>query len=244
MQSSEPIPGNPWPHEMVLSIDDSPQGRHERLGVRVAGGLAGAGDALPPRLAPGPARLNPEGSPAPAAPAAAAPAVPTAPAALAAPAAPKEWAEAWPALWHAAVDRLAHVVSPDQAERMRRAADAAADESVDFDDLLALLDGPNWRESFGDEAFRTPEAAASWEEWQHAHRQTVNLRRPLTYHETPEWVALPALVPAWRAGLEKIVLVPCRGDFTRRLGAGTLLVTESTRHDPVRYSRALRSFAG
>ncbi|WP_368496269.1 hypothetical protein [Herbiconiux sp. A18JL235] len=221
MQSMEPMPGNPWPHEMVLSIDDSPHGLHELLWVREAWGLEVEGDDLPPLLAHGPAPLAVEGS-----------------------AAPREWAEAWPALWHAAVDRLAHVVGPGQAERMRRAADAAADESVGFDDLLALIDGPNWRESFGDEAFRTPEAGASWEAWQHAHRQTVNLRRPLTYHETPEWVALPALVPAWQAGLEKIVLIPCRGDFTRRLGAAALLVTEPTRHDPLRYARALRSFAG
>ncbi|QJU53396.1 hypothetical protein SCB71_09015 [Herbiconiux sp. KACC 21604] len=221
MRSSDPVPGNPWPHEMVLSIDDFPSALHELLWVREAWGLDVHGDDLPPLLTHGPARLAPADASAPAA-----------------------WASAWPVLWRAALDRIAHVVGPDQAERMRGAALAAADESVGFDDALALIDGPNLRESFGDSAFTSTDAASSWEAWQHAHRQTVNLRRPLLYEETPEWVALPALVPAWKAGLEKIVLIPCRGDFTRRLGASALLVTESTRHDPLRYVRALRSFAG
>jgi hypothetical protein len=57
--------------------------------------------------------------------------------------------------------------------------------------------------------------------------------------EGPERLALDALVPAWRAGLTKIVEIPCRGTFTRILGPRSILVTAETRADPDRYREAL-----
>lgn len=39
MRSDRPIPGNPWPHDMVLGIDDTPQPFCDLLFVRQAWGL-------------------------------------------------------------------------------------------------------------------------------------------------------------------------------------------------------------
>ena len=53
---------------------------------------------------------------------------------------------------------------------------------------------------------------------------------------------IAALVPAWEAGLMRIVTIPCRGEHTRVIGDSALLVTDATRADPELYSAALASF--
>jgi hypothetical protein len=40
MQSSEPMPGNPWPHDMVIRVEDAPPDLCELLFVRDAWGLS------------------------------------------------------------------------------------------------------------------------------------------------------------------------------------------------------------
>ena len=60
---------------------------------------------------------------------------------------------------------------------------------------------------------------------------------------SPERRDLEALIPAWRAGLTKVVTIPCRGDHTRRVGDNALLVTDETRADSERDRRALAAFA-
>jgi hypothetical protein len=59
---------------------------------------------------------------------------------------------------------------------------------------------------------------------------------------SPEHRDLGAMVPAWRAGLSKILTIPCPGGYTRKLNANVLLVTDTTRADSDRYRDALRSF--
>ena len=50
MLSSVPIPGNSWPHDMVLTIEDDSQTLLELLWVREAWRLQPAGDDLAPLL--------------------------------------------------------------------------------------------------------------------------------------------------------------------------------------------------
>jgi hypothetical protein len=50
------------------------------------------------------------------------------------------------------------------------------------------------------------------------------------------------VIPAWKAGLMKIVEIPCRGTFTRRSSPNALLVTAETRADDERYRQALSLF--
>ena len=56
MQSTSAIPGNPWPHDMVVEIEDSPHALLDLLWLREACGLQPAGVDLPPLLAHPPAR--------------------------------------------------------------------------------------------------------------------------------------------------------------------------------------------
>ena len=60
--------------------------------------------------------------------------------------------------------------------------------------------------------------------------------------EQPEHAARGALIKAWQSGLTKIVEIPCRGNFTRRIGTHAILVTAETRADPERYRAALAEF--
>ena len=66
------------------------------------------------------------------------------------------------------------------------------------------------------------------------------LSTPLEDH--PERRDLPTLISAWRAGLTKIVTIPCSGEFTRRVSKNALLVTAGTREDSDSYRRALSTF--
>lgn len=64
----------------------------------------------------------------------------------------------------------------------------------------------------------------------------------LSLDQTPERLALDSLIPAWRAGLTKLVVIPCRGSYTRRIGEATLPLTDETREDPDLFADTLRSF--
>jgi len=54
VRSSVPIPGNPWPHDMVITVDDDPVSLVELLWVRDAWGLQPLHDDVPPPLVDSP----------------------------------------------------------------------------------------------------------------------------------------------------------------------------------------------
>jgi len=66
------------------------------------------------------------------------------------------------------------------------------------------------------------------------------MRRPR--EDEPERRSLEALIPARRAGLSRVVTIPCRGEHTRMVERSALLVSDGTRDDPERYAAALRAF--
>lgn len=213
MRSLVPMPDNPWPHDMVITIEDSPHALLDLLWIREAWQLDPEGDDLPPALIDTPVSVS-------------------ATQLAAAPIA--EWRAAWPDLWHSC---LCHAgTTPD-----RGAIDRLQTMELDAEDrerLLRELFGSSWRDWFGADALT--EAS---QEWQYALFQKRAERHLLPYDQSPEWLALDALVPAWRAGLTKIVEIPCRGTFTRILGPHSILVTTETRADPGRYREALALFA-
>lgn len=208
MRSVVPVDGDPWPHDMILSIDDRPQALLELLWVREAWGLEPEGD-LPGPLADAPGTVG------------------TSPDAAA-------WEEAWPGLWNSA---LAHAAQPHDPILMDR-LQASPDRSGERADLLALLTGPTWRDRFGDTALEV-----GFTEWS---QRDFEKRWPPRHNaaESPERLALDDLVPAWNAGLERVLTIPCVGEHTRVVSASSLLVTESTRWNPALYSSALRTFVG
>ncbi|MEV7693597.1 hypothetical protein AB0N73_09735 [Microbacterium sp. NPDC089189] len=103
---------------------------------------------------------------------------------------------------------------------------------------MAQLVGPSWIDRFGDAAF--DDRYTAWTTMLFEQRQAA---RPRSTSEEPERRSLTALVPAWEAGLTRIVTIPCRGEHTRVISDSALLVTQTTRADPALYSAALTSFA-
>lgn len=209
MRSTTPIPGNPWPHDMVITVDDDPHQLVELLWVREAWGLEATGGDLPPGLVEPPPRAGE-------------------------PDEREAWEAAWPQVWEAAVRHAAVRVEPSVFEELRRTADGSAERA----ELIRRLRGPTWRGRFGDTAF-----TEDYRAWTEARFYARRDDRPRSLAESPERRCLDALIPAWQAGLAKVVTIPCRGEHTRVIGGSALLVTEATREDPGRYAAALGTFA-
>jgi len=212
MQSSRPIPGNPWPPEMLITIEDDTDVLLELLWVREAWGLNPGGVDLPPLLTTPPSPLPSSADP---------------------PAEVAKWREAWPAIWNACIHHAGLIRDSAAFERLR----GTAGGSEEREQILQELFGPSWRGTFGDDALTGHYAA-----WAEARFEAQSRRRLRSLEEDPERASLDALIPAWRAGLNKIVSIPCHGSYTRIIGTHTLLVTEETRDNPRTYSDALALF--
>lgn len=209
MRSTTPMEGNPWPHDVVISVDNDFYRLLELLWIREAWGLLPAGDDLPPLLVDPPARAgDPDDRDA--------------------------WEAAWPEVWEDVVSHAAVLVEPSMFEELTHSVDGSKERA----ELIRRLQGPTWREHFGDAAFT--EEYRAWSDARfHARRDD----HPRSLAESPERQSIDALIPAWRAGLSKVITVPCRGEHTRIVGGSTLLMTEATRKDPDRYAAALATFA-
>jgi hypothetical protein len=122
MRSWLPIPDDPWPHDMTISVEDAPHVLLELLWIREAYGLRPAGADLPDLLLDTPERESAgdvEG-----------------------------WSSAWTEIWDAA---LRHAGTPREPEWWDDLA-ATADASPERAAALTRLIGPTWDERFGREA--------------------------------------------------------------------------------------------
>jgi hypothetical protein len=241
MRSLVPIPGNPWPHDMTITVQDTAQALMELLWVREAWNLHPAGDDLPPLLVDTPERVGsavndsavedsavkgsaPRGS----APRGSAPRG----SALKTSADVAEWKAAWPELWDAV---LAHTATP-QDPALFDALQSSPLGSAERAELIDRMVGPSWHDRFGQDAL-----GPAFAEW---HRTVIEQRMDLqrSLKRNPERAALNALIPSWKAGLTVVIAIPCRGEHSRRVGPHALLVTDTTRDDPARYPTALAVF--
>lgn len=211
MRSTTPIPGNPWPHDMVIRVEDTSQALLELLWVREARGLSPVGDDLPPLLVDPPRNRDEVDAGERAG-----------------------WEAAWPDLWAAVVDHAAAPVDHTLFERMNGTAPGSAERMA----LIRRIHGPSWHDRFGEDGLG--DAFRGW----HADLVHARAGRSRSLQTQPERVCLAALVPAWEAGLTTVIVIPCQGEHTRRVGAHALLVTDTTRDDPPRYAAALASFPG
>lgn len=212
MRSSRPIPGNPWPHDMVITISDDAEALLELLWVRAAWRLQPTGPDIPP----------------------AAEGLPDIPASSETLRRSKgHWERAWVDLWPAALDHLATPRDPDALDVLRDARAGSAERL----ELLTALRGPSWRDRFGSVPFDD-----AYREWRRVlvQESIASHARPLS--ENPERVCLDPLVAAWRRGLTTVILIPCVGSHTRTVGEHALLTTRAVRGRPDRYAEALRSF--
>ena len=214
MRSVRPIPGNPWPHEMTITVDDSPSTLLELLWIREAYHLRIEGEDIPPLLTEAPEAAN---GPAPTE------------------SLNVTWEQTWPRLWRAVTQHAGRDQDPVQFERLQQTANGSPERLQ----ILHEIVGPSWRDEFGDAVFDDP----SYREWSQrgTDRQISAMRQPGA--ESPEHRDLDALTRAWRSGLTKVVTIPCQGDFSRKITDNALLMTETTRADSSTYQRALNSFS-
>jgi hypothetical protein len=213
MRSSEPIPGESWPHAMTITVDDRPDTLLDLLWIREAHQLQPGGDDLPPLLVDPPLPVSDSAVRAE---------MRTA------------WEDGWARIWHAVAAHAGLESGPHQFERMQNTPDGSAERA----DLLRRLIGPTWRDEFGDSAFADPSYDIWVQDGFDAHRSSI----PRKLQDSPERRDLAALIPAWRGGLTTIVTIPCRGEFTQRISPNALLITDETRDDSDAYQRALATF--
>lgn len=212
MRSSAPIPGNPWPHDMTITVDDQPNMLLELLWIREAHQLQPRGEDLPPLLSDSPPverdRVVDAEEQA-------------------------HWEDAWPRMWDAAVAHAGTENDPRLFEEIQRTANGSAERT----DLLRRIVGPDWRDEFGSGALDTD----AYGRWQQAHDHSRE-KLQTSLEASPERRDLESLILAWRAGLTKVVTIPCAGDFTRKIEPHGLLTTQATRDTSEKYRQALLSF--
>lgn len=213
MRSAIPMPDNPWPHDMTITVEDRPHALLELLWLREAHSLNPDGEDLPPHLVRTP--------------------VPAATAVYQATRA--RWSRGWSGVWD---EVLAHAgTEPDRALVDNVFSAEASDP--DRARLLRQLTGPSVSDQFGAEVFDD----ATYQEWDRLGFESHVASRPTVLANSPERRSVAVLADAWRRGLTKVVTVPCVGTHVRQIGPHALLVTEEVRGDRAAYENALRSFA-
>ncbi|WP_145985662.1 hypothetical protein [Microbacterium phyllosphaerae] len=213
MRSTTPMPGNPWPHDMTITVEDRPQTLLELLWIREAHGLRPVGETLPTNLADSPSpAANPVDSET-----------------------HERWSNAWARIW-------SEVLAHSAAELDPTAFDAAFDSATSLAErarLLRQMAGPTWDDEFGRGVFDDD----AYREWERRGFDSHVSTRPGMLADSPEHRDVEALAAAWRRGLTKVVTIPCRDMHVRQLGSRALLVTDEVRGDSVEYRKALASFA-
>lgn len=198
---------------MTLTVEDRPHALLQLLWLREAHGLNVRGENLPPLLAE----------------------TPDAAAQQLALAVRTDWARLWPQVWQDAVEQVARDTDPRLFDRIPETPGGSPERAA----LLREIVGPSLRDDFGEDTFTD----ASYLQWEQEGMNASLSSQPKTLADSPERRALEALIPAWRAGLTRIVTIPCLGAHTRKIGAHALLTTARTRTNSESVRDALDSFA-
>jgi hypothetical protein len=198
---------------MVITVEDRPNALLELLWIREAHDLHLHAANLPPLLVDTPASAGRVGVSA---------------------AERGEWERAWPRMWHAVAEHAGRDQDPRQFERLQRTAGGSAER----EQILHEIVGPSWRDEFGDAPFDDN----SYQDWSRRGRDAHLSAMRQRVMPSPEHRDLDALIRAWRAGLTKIVTIPCEGEYSHKFTPNALLMTDVTRNDSDAYQRAVDAF--
>lgn len=144
-----------------------------------------------------------------------------------------EWAEAWSTAWTARLEFVALEPDPLAFQRLQLTSDGSPERA----EALRPLLGPLWEDR--PTALRP---GGAFQQWQARHLQQLAARNSVPLCDTPERMTQVSLIPAWEAGLRRVISIPCHGEYTRILSPTTLLVTDTTRADPRQYAEAQEQF--
>jgi hypothetical protein len=203
MRSTRPLPWNPWPHDMVINVSESPNHIALLLFIRSAWGIAQ--DANIPALNPEP---NAGSSKIPAT---------------------AEWAD-WSARWERAWTRAWAWYDVEDKKNQHPTPELLRTLSQP-DQPLHPAFPPDWTAEHGLEGVDL-DAFNAW-----TRELQPNYMLPLKQH--PERRCLPALIDAWKTGLDTILVMPYQGYYAKRISPRHLVVSAFTHNDLESYTRAL-----
>lgn len=186
MRSLGPIPGNHWPHDMAITVESDSNALLDLLWIREVWNLRPTGVDLPPLPCDGAVSAHARTKPSERV---------------------VRWGDGWPSMWQACVE---HAGELREGAAILDRLEGTPYGSPERAALLTAFLGPSWRGEYGDDAF-----TGEYYHWNQTRFDVVSRRQPRSLDEEPERLSLKALVPAWRAGLAKVVTTPCRGTFTR-----------------------------
>lgn len=138
---------------------------------------------------------------------------------------PETWGTRWNEAWHTAWDWYVQGADGDviPITTSPRGSGTATTNPVM---------PPMWETAYGSEGI---DREALWE-W------IVSLQdAPTALAETPERRNLSDLIVAWRSGIDSMIVLPYADDFSKRITTRHLLVSTTTRNNPVLYGQALRN---
>ncbi|WP_213816940.1 hypothetical protein [Glaciihabitans sp. dw_435] len=200
MQSLYPDPSNPWPHDMLLRIEDQNAHLTELLFVRAAWGLAPdiPVPELDPRVMPGESRMPDTAT-------------------------REEWDRRWRQQW--AKTWLWY----DYEEPWT--PEAGLQSIAEKSEAMNPYFPPRWTDDYGWDGIDRE----ALDDWVGSMPDPHQLR----LEDEPERRNLDDLIPAWKSGLDTIVVVPFAGYFAKRITTRHLVVSSMTRNDPASYALAL-----
>ncbi|WP_219816503.1 hypothetical protein [Arthrobacter sp. Y81] len=145
-----------------------------------------------------------------------------------------EWEARWHRAWGRAWDWYA-VQEPDPT--VRPAPGYIREFSQPGRDLNPLIP-PFWQAEYGWDGID----GDAYGDWQRRCSPPAHGQPRRKAADSPEPQSLPALVAAWKNGLDTVVVLPYAGFFARRITNRHLAVSAETRNDPASYTQALDSW--
>ncbi|MGY4544042.1 hypothetical protein ACVWY0_003985 [Arthrobacter sp. UYNi723] len=200
MRWSTPRPGNPWPQDMVIRVNDDSHHLTLLLFVRHAWPIAGDVDIPPLDPVPDCGHSQMAGS-------------------ADAAAWDKRWKTAWERAWS-----WYEIEDPTY-----RPTPAEMREAADPDHGLSPFMPPFSTQQYGWEGLDR-DAYQAWD-------QSLIPKIP----QDAERQCLQELMPAWKNGIDTIIVLPYKGYFAQRLSRRHLVVSADVRNNPEDYRRTLRA---
>ncbi|MGZ3386697.1 MAG: hypothetical protein ACXVB5_17500 [Isosphaeraceae bacterium] len=132
------------------------------------------------------------------------------------------WDHRWRTAWHQAwswyeIEDPTHHPTPAEMREF-------SDSSQELNPFIP----PFWTQQYGSEGLDQ----AAYQAWEQ--------RLMPKFPQDAEPRSLQELIPAWKSGMDTIIVLPYKGYFAQRLTRRHLVVSAETRNNPEQYSRALR----
>jgi hypothetical protein len=142
-------------------------------------------------------------------------------------ASPDEWEERWRRAW----DRAIAWYEVEDRKHQHPTSELLRSQSQPGQELHPAV-APSWSDEYGFEGL-DKQAFILW-------FNSVRQRHVQPVEPSPERTSLPALIEAWKTGLDTVISMPYDGHYAQRITRRYIIVSETTHEDPAHFSTALR----